>query len=1068
MDIKDKDLLNELIIESQEHIANIEPDLLVLERDKDAVSDELINKIFRAIHSIKGGFGFFGLEHIKELSHTMENVLDLVRNRKISVTDSMIEALFKGIDKLKLLLQDVDNSDSTSISEECSLFDPFLTDKPAETKPADKGQETAAVSKKIVGIGSLNQDTVKELVKRGKKVYRLSFKTDSKTTAKRVEEYKLLGEILSITPDPDRWPGGKTKAADVEIYFASILEYELIGAGLGLQESEIEIVDIKAIETSVQSDRKKEIKQAEAVAKAAKSGAAGQTGGTVETSDTLRVRVNLLNNLMNLAGELVLSRNQLLQNVNRKIEDAVDADRIRAIVERAVADAMQRVSAASQRRNIGSGDQIQTLIRKEAQAVSQSLDAVLGIRLGDVKGLNVILQNVDRVTSEMQENIMQTRLQPVSVVFNKFPRVVRDLGRDLKKEVKLEIEGGDVELDKSIIELLSDPLNHIVRNSMDHGLELPDDREEMGKNREGVIKLRAYHESGKVLIEISDDGGGVDVKRVREKAVERSLISRDEVATMGEKEVLLFLFMPGFSTAKQISAVSGRGVGMDVVKTNIEKLGGTVEIDSELGKGTRVIMKLPLTLAIIPSLIVSVAERRFAIPQVGLEELVRIRAVDVASKIETVHGSAVLRLRGKLLPLVRLADVLGMDRVFVDPDSGEKKTDRRERLADRRDPAVQVSQEILDKRKATTDRRYHSGSSVKVVVLKLADNRFGLVVDNVHDNEEIIVKPLSGYLKKCQAYAGSAIMGDGAVAMILDSLGLSTLAGLRFSDIEKESQLEKDRHAKVQLIEQQELLTFRNGTSEIFAVDLSMVARVEKVLVKDIEKIGDKEFLKYDDRSLRLIRMHHHLPIQPPTEEGEEIFVIVPKLVKHPLGIVATNVEDVFHAQVTLDKKNVKGTGILGTAMINKKMIIMVDVYGLFELAEPEYYGVGSLKGIEGKKILLAEDTTFFRTVEENYLKSFGCSVEIARDGEEAWQKLNSGELFDALVTDIEMPSMNGIELVKKIRESGKFGSLPIVMLTALKADRFRERGMEAGADAYELKLDKEQLRKTLLKLVGK
>jgi two-component system chemotaxis sensor kinase CheA len=310
-------------------------------------------------------------------------------------------------------------------------------------------------------------------------------------------------------------------------------------------------------------------------------------------------------------------------------------------------------------------------------------------------------------------------------------------------------------------------------------------------------------------------------------------------------------------------------------------------------------------------------------------------------------------------------------------------------------------------------------------------------------------------------------MGDGAVAMILDSLGLSMLAGLKFSDIERESLLEKERHQRSQLVEQQELLTFKNGTSELFAIDLSLVARVEKVAVKDIERIGNKEFLKYDDKSLRLIRLHDHLPIQPPTEDGEEIFVIVPKLVKHPLGIVATHVEDVFHAQVTLDKKNVKGVGILGSAIINKKMVIMIDIYSLFESAEPDYYHVGAVGGIEGRRILLAEDTTFFRTVEENYLKSFGCTVEIARDGEEAWQKLNAGEVYDVLVTDIEMPAMNGIDLVRKIKESGKFNSMPVVMLTALKADRFRERSMEAGADAYELKLDKEQLRKTLLKLVG-
>ncbi len=1071
MDIKDKDLLNELIIESQEHIANIEPDLLVLEQEKDNASSELINKIFRAIHSIKGGFGFFGLENIKELSHTMENILDLVRNRKISVTQEMIDSLFKGIDKLKLMLEDVEHSDTISIHEECALFTPFLSNKPEETQKASvEIKADKSIRRTSISTEELSPDKIREYVKKGKKIYKLTFMADNKKTVERLNEYKLLGDIIDVKPAPDRWPGSKTKETDVEVLFASILESDLIGAGVGLAESQIQVIDTSAAKSSIDNERKQEIKAAEAEQKNKKgttSPAASASSGGTEASDTLRVRVNLLNNLMNLAGELVLSRNQLLQNINRKVSEGIDIEKLRSITEKTITDAVHRLATQCARHGSNGAD-FDSLVKKEAKGVADMLDNFLAMRLGDIKGLSVILQNVDRVTSEMQENIMQTRLQPVSVVFNKFPRVVRDLGRDMKKEVRLDTEGGDVELDKSIIEMLSDPLNHIVRNSMDHGLETPDDREEMGKPREGTIRLKAYHESGKVIIEVSDDGSGIDVKRVRDKAVERTLISREEVSTLSDKEALLFVFMPGFSTAKQVSAVSGRGVGMDVVKTNIERLGGTVELESELGKGTKVIMKLPLTLAIIPSLIVSVDNRRFAIPQVGLEELVRIRAVDIAKKIETVHGSPVLRLRGKLLPLVKLADVLGIEKFYTDPETGEKRKEKRQRLADRRDVTVTVSQEIKDKRQSQADRRYHSESSVKVIVLKVGDNRFGLVVDNVHDNEEIIVKPLSGYLKKCQAYAGSAIMGDGAVAMILDSIGLSTLAGLKFSDLERESATEKERHERAQLIEQQEILTFKNGTTELFAVDLSMVARVEKIATKDIEKIGDKEFLKYDDKSLRLIRLHNYMPIQPPTADTEEVYVIVPKLVKHPLGIIATNVEDVMHANIELDRKNVKGTGILGSAIINKKMVIMVDIYGLFESAEPEYYSFNNANGMENRRILLAEDTAFFRTVEENYLRSFGCAVDVVKDGDEAWQKLNNTEKYDILVTDIEMPGMNGLELVRKIKESEKHKGLPVVMLTALKAENIREKGIAAGADAYEYKLDKEQLRNTITRLLNK
>ncbi len=1062
MDLQDKELLGELVVESREHLAAIEPDLLGLEKEKDNVSPDRINRIFRAIHSIKGGFGFFGKERIKQLSHSMEGVLDMLRNGKVGVSPALIDVLFKGIDKLKAMLEDVESSESVSIDAELQGLIPFLETQKALPIATPKSQITVGrvADQKAAPI---KQELLINSIKCGKCIYRFTLEAEKEELLHKSSEWKKIGEILDIAPSPEtiQKPLQKTTFT---VVIATVLEPDLISTGVGLPDSSIEQVDVKALKESLSQEAKLNSK-AQAKAIPIKEQVKGSEVSEAQNAETLRVRVGLLNNLMNLAGELVLSRNQLLQNMDKRLDEALDSDKIMRAFENEIQESLGRLLNGIDRNNSRlNEDKNKILIARAKQSLLKSLKQTLQPRLGEIPGFNVLLQNIDRVTTEMQENIMQTRLQPVSMVFGKFPRVVRDMAKGLKKEVRLSISGGDVELDKSIIEMLSDPLNHLVRNSVDHGIEPVEEREELGKTREGEIKLSAYHESGKVLIEVTDDGGGIDVHKVRDKAIEKGLLRREDAAHMGDKEILSFIFLPGFSTAKVVSDVSGRGVGMDVVKTNIERLGGTVELESEVGKGTRVIMKLPLTLAIIPSLIVSVQDRSFAIPQVSLEELVRIRARDAAKAIETVHGSSVLRLLGRLLPLVRLSDLLGIPRTYLDA-ADEKSIDRRERIADRRSIPEVTPRDVLEKREASKDRRTSSKSSIKIVVLKALENRFGLIVDEVYDNEEIIVKPLSSYLKKCQCYAGSAIMGDGKVAMILDSLGIAGMAGLKFAELEKESLAEKERHARRAISETQEILTFRNGTSETFAIDLSLVSRVEKVEPGAIERIGSKEFLKYEDKSLRLLRLHDYLPIQPPETGTDEaaLFVIVPKMTAHPLGIIATSVEDIIHAQLDIDSKTLIAPGIFGTAMVNKQMLVFIDIYPVFEKAEPDLYGANRPSGsLDNKRVLLAEDTAFFRTVLENYLVSFGCKVDIVKDGDEAWQRLLSGERYSMLLTDVEMPGITVPDLVRKIKESPKLKGLPVIMLSTSRAEKIMVQCKTAGADACENKLDKGLLKKTM------
>ena len=624
----------------------------------------------------------------------------------------------------------------------------------------------------------------------------------------------------------------------------------------------------------------------------------------------------------------------------------------------------------------------------------------------------------------------------------------------------------------------------MVRNSADHGIERPDEREKAGKPRLGKIILKAYHESGQVNIDILDDGAGINPDRMKELAVSKGILTADAAARLSDREAVALIFAPGFSTADQVSDVSGRGVGMDVVKTNIEQLGGVVDIESTPGERTRISLKLPLTLAIISSLIVTSGSRRFAAPQVNIEELVRVRSHEVSTRIEEVQGKPILRLREKLLPLVRITDVLGLPSEFVN-EHGVVETDRRRRfipiqlqagpLDEAESNAGAAWQAELRAEEAARDdpllidvneRRRRSRNALHILVLKVGVHRYGLVVDKLHDSEEIVVKALSAYLKECKCYAGSTIMGDGKVAMILDAKGIADTAQLRFADTELEKSELAEMQARKSMAESQSILIFHNETSERFAINLALVARVERVRAADIERVGSKEYLKTNDTSLRIVRLHNFLPVATPDHDPEEFFVIVPKLVRHPVGIVAHKVEDVIWTHAEIDRMNITGTGILGSTILDGQLIIYLNMYSLFAAAEPELYeGDSSLEILQGLRVLLVEDTPFFMTLERDYLESFNCIVDTAENGLQAWEKLTKGA-YDLLVTDIEMPAMDGLELTQRVRNSDKLRGLPVIALTALISESARERGMQAGVDAYETKLDKQRLGETLVRVM--
>lgn len=550
------------------------------------------------------------------------------------------------------------------------------------------------------------------------------------------------------------------------------------------------------------------------------------------SDSAIRVEVGQLDKLMNLVGELVLARNQIIQNVAQPDPAAL--------------------LAASQRLNL--------------------------------------------ITTELQGSVMKTRMQPIGNVWAKFPRIVRDVAQELGKKIALVMEGQETELDRTIIEAIKDPLTHIVRNAIDHGLETPDARLAAGKPEEGRIVLRAFHEGGQVNIEFTDDGRGIDVPRVKARAIQRGLVTADQAARLSDREVFGLIFLPGFSTAEKVTNLSGRGVGMDVVKTNIEKIGGSVDVHSTAGQGTTLKIKIPLTLAIIPALIVTSGGERFAIPQVNLLELVRLEGADAQRKIERLYDVPVYRLRGQLLPLVDLNRHL---RLTPAPDAADV---------------------------------------VSIIVLQADGRQFGLVVDAINDTEEIVVKPLGKQLKGLACFAGATIMGDGRVALILDVLGVAQQT--RVVSAVRESTRAEETRETAGIDDRQTLLLFESRRGRHLALPLSQVARLEELPLAEVERSGRQDVIQYRGQIMPLVHVSRYVGDEadrPATTDGDEVMqVVVYSAHGRSVGLVVSRINDVVHASLAVRNADAR-EGILGSAVIQQRVTDLLDVEGIIRVAVPSF-----------------------------------------------------------------------------------------------------------------------------------
>ncbi len=575
-------------------------------------------------------------------------------------------------------------------------------------------------------------------------------------------------------------------------------------------------------------------------------------------------------------GEILVEKNVV------KVQDVREAMTVLKDARPPVADTNIRV-------DVGLLDRLMTLVGELVLARNQILQYTATQK--DVTFLGTT-QRLNLITTELQEGVMKTRMQPIGNVWNKFPRVVRDLAVTCGKQVRLEMEGQETDLDKTIIEAIKDPLTHIVRNSVDHGIESPAVRTATGKPAEGCLRLRAFHEGGQVNIEIADDGAGIDPERVKRKALERGLITPDRAARMTDREAHQLIFLPGFSTAEKITNVSGRGVGMDVVKTNIEKIGGTIDLQSQPGHGTKLKIKIPLTLAIIPALVVTCGGDRYAIPQVSLLELVRLDGEQARRGIEKVHGAPVYRLRGRLLPLVFL--------------------DRELRVSPPADTDV-----------------------LNIVVLQADDRQFGLVVDGICDTEEIVVKPLDQQLKNIPVFAGATIMGDGKVALILDVLGLAQSAGV-VSEVRDRVLGDVTARPHETADDSQALLLLGLGSSHRLAVPLSLVARLEEIPTGEVERADGQEVVQYRGQIMPLIRLADQLG-GGADAAADLLQVVVFTQNGRSVGLVVDRILDIVETSVrTLHPP--RRAGVQGSAVIQDRVTDLLDVPGVIRAIDPEFF----------------------------------------------------------------------------------------------------------------------------------
>jgi len=619
------------------------------------------------------------------------------------------------------------------------------------------------------------------------------------------------------------------------------------------------------------------------------------------------------------------------------------------------------------------------------------------------------LQRLSNVTAELQEGVMKTRMQPIGNAWQKLPRIVRDLCNDLGKQIELEMHGAETELDRQVLDLIKDPLTHMVRNSADHGLESPQERRAAGKPEHGRIRLSAYHEGGHIIVQIADDGRGLDTALIKSKAIAQGLISDADAEKLTEAQIHKFIFAAGFSTAAKVTNVSGRGVGMDVVRNNIDQIGGTIDVKSVSGVGLSFTIKIPLTLAIVAALIVQASGHRFAIPQIAVVELVRARSGS-EHHIERIKDTAVLRLREKLLPLVRLSHLLGTETEPGDMESGF------------------------------------------IVVTQVGSQSFGIVVDSVFHTEEIVVKPLSSKLRHIAMFSGNTILGDGSVIMIVDPNGIAQSFGSTGASQLADSTADR-RHAAADE-RTTSLLLFRAGSAQPKAVPLALITRLEEVDANKIELSNGRHMVQYRGQLMPLVSMNENVRVKGEGAQPLLVFSDGARSMALVVDEIVDIVEDHLDIQVGGDN-----SGVLGSAIVKGQATEIIDVGHFLPLAFEDWFrGKAQKANRRPRSLLLVDDSPFFRNMLTPVLQAAGYTVSPAASAAEALAMIKDGAAFDVVITDIEMPETDGFELAETLRNDPRTAGLPVIALSSVVSAEAIERGRQVGLHDYVAKFDRQGL----------
>jgi two-component system chemotaxis sensor kinase CheA len=1041
------DLLSEFLTETNESMESLDVEVVRLEQEPN--DPELLGSIFRLVHTIKGTCGFLGLPRLESVAHAGENILGKFRDGELPVTPEAVTLIFESLDQIKSLLATLaeteaepDGDDSELIARLNAMADgkaaPAAAPAPAAEEPAPPAEADAKPEAEpdVKPVAAEADDASAEPA---------PSPVSSEPLIDRMGGLAAIDAMLDvmyrkIMKDADLAPF--FESADPIILQGRMVEYMVAATGgsdnysgndllsthkhlveQGLNDSHFDkfigYMSEALAELEVPDDAMAEVLEImggtrddvlnkaemnaraaeEAKAKAEKEAAENPDAGQKKDSgvvQSVRVGVDLLENLMTMVSELVLSRNQLLQMV-RKFEDSEFA---------------------------------------------------------------APLQRLSLITTDLQEGVMKTRMQPIGNAWSKLPRIVRDLSLDLDKKIDLEMVGAETELDRQVLEMIKDPLTHMVRNSGDHGIEMPADRLAAGKPETGSIVLRAFHEGGHIIIEIADDGRGINIEKVSEKIISNGLATAEELAEMSDKQITQYIFKAGFSTAEKVTNVSGRGVGMDVVRTNIEKIGGHVELNSETGKGSTFVVKIPLTLAIVSALIVDCAGEKFAIPQISVNELVRV-SKESEHRIESINDTPVLRLRDRLLPLVALDEMLG--------------------LHPARDPAQLVAEfaEISDAdnqpvtgAEAVSDDHAHEETQVEsvepaaeetfIVVARVGTSSFGIIVDQVFESEEIVVKPVTPVLREISIFSGNTILGDGSVIMILYPNGIASAIGETMSggseEIDEATMQAQERAAA----ERMAILVFRAGNEEPRAVPLALVARLEEVELDKIEEVDGTLVVQYRGQLMPLLTVDN--AFKRSTEGRQHVIVFTDG--DHSMGLMVDEIVDIVEDRLKVELSSGQ-KGVLGTAVISGKATEIIDTAYYLEQAFGDWFrkkktAQESETVKSFNRVLLVDDSPFFRNLLTPLLSVVGYDVTAVEGAEKALSLRESGQQFDIIISDIEMPGMNGFELAEQIRSSGTWQETPLLALSSFSSRAELEKGREVGFADYIVKLDRDALLNSL------